>query len=171
MTFFISICFQITCDLSKVIIKRSNFFLEIFKKYFFVLISSFDKLFNDEIKISRNFLCLFLIKLFMLVYESLKILKTFLKFGNDELWLVEVKELLNFENVIRMVRYMKGLFEFALFADFTIFFTVLHRAYEQYVRILMFRADKLLLSLPVSSVCWIHYCRWIINLFNRLWRD
>lgn len=171
MTFFIGICFQITCNLSKIIIKRSNFFLEIFKKYFFVLISSFDKLFNYEIKISRNLLCLFFIKLFMLVYESLKILKAFLQFWNDEFWLIEVKELLNFKNIIRMVRYMKGLFKFALFADFTIFFTVLHRAYEQYVRILMFWTNKLLLSLPVSSVCWIHYCRWRINLFNRLWRD
>lgn len=141
MTLFIGVGFKITDNLSEIVIKRCDLFFKIFKEYFFVLVGCFDKFFYDKIEVCRNFKCLFFVELFMFVDKGLKILKPFLQFGYDKFWLVEVKELLNFENVIWMIRYVKRLFEFTLLTNFTIFFTVLHRAYEQYVWILMFWTD------------------------------
>lgn len=45
----------------------------------------------------------------MFVDKDLKILKPFLKFGDNNFWLVEIEKLFDFKNVIRMVTDMKRL--------------------------------------------------------------
>ncbi len=133
----------------------------------FVLIGGLNKFIDNRVDISWNPLDLFFIKKFMFRDKGFKIGNTFLQFGDDKFGLVEVKELLDFKNVVGMVWDMERLFLFAVFANFAIFFTVLNRAYEHDVRILVFVAKELWVMGHFRLRVWrVHK---VSALWNYLW--
>jgi len=133
----------------------------------FVLIGGLDKFIDNRVDISWNPLDLFFIKKFMFRDKGFKIGDTFLQFGDDKFGLVEVKELLDFKNVVGMVWDMERLFLFTVFANFAILFTVLNRAYEHDVRILVFVAKKLWVMGHFRLRVWrVHE---VSTLWNYLW--